>query len=91
MRESFGQGAMKNLNLQIAVVVTAALFGVLTALLIRGILTPRSFGIAGIAAMVVCGSLWYRALKYFSLAGCGKMRVGKWSFLSGWPMQGCLA
>ena len=26
-----------------------------------------------------------------TLAGCGKMRVGKWSFLSGWPMQGCLA
>jgi hypothetical protein len=61
MPESFGQGAMKNVSLQIAVVVKATALGVPTALLIGGILTPRSFEIAGLAAMVVCGSVWYCA------------------------------
>jgi hypothetical protein len=66
MPESFGQGAMKRASLQIMAVVTATVLGILAALLIGGILTPRSFGIAGLVAMFVCGSVWYRALKYRS-------------------------
>jgi len=67
MPESFGQGAMKKPSLQIMAVVTATVPCILAALLIGGILTPRSFGIATLAAMVVCGSVWYPALKYSSL------------------------
>ncbi len=66
MPKRFGQGAMKNLTLRFAVVVTATFLGALVALINGGILTPRSFGIAGLAAMIVCGSMWYCALKYFS-------------------------
>jgi hypothetical protein len=71
MPESFGQGAMKNVSLQIAVVVTATALGVPTALLIGGILTPRSFGIAGLAAMVCVVPVWYCGFKYFSPLDAG--------------------
>ena len=66
MQQSIGPGAMKNASLRIAVVVTATVLGVLTVLGIAGMLTPRSFGIAGLAAMVVCGSVWYFAVKSVS-------------------------
>jgi hypothetical protein len=72
MQESIGQGAMKNTSVRTAVVVTATILAVLTALLIGGILTPRSFGIAGLAAMVVCGSVWYFVVKSFSQIDGGK-------------------
>jgi hypothetical protein len=71
MPESSGQGAMKNISLQLAVLVTATVLGLLTALFIGGILTPHSFGIAGLAAMVICGSAWYCALKPFSPSDAG--------------------
>lgn len=63
MSELFARGAMKNLSLRTVVVVTATVLGVLTALLIGGILTPRSFGIVGLASLVVCGSALSFAIK----------------------------
>jgi protein-S-isoprenylcysteine O-methyltransferase Ste14 len=47
------------------VVVTLTILGLLTALLLGGTLTPRGFGIAGLAAMALCGAVWYFALKSF--------------------------
>jgi hypothetical protein len=58
---------MKNFNLRVAVVVTLTILGLLTALLLGGTLTPRGFGIAGLAAMALCGAVWYFALKSFPL------------------------
>jgi hypothetical protein len=63
MAELFGRGAMKNLSLRPVVVVTATVLGVLTALLIGGILTPRSFGLVGLASLVACGSALSLAIK----------------------------
>ena len=65
MREVFSQGPTKTFNLRVAVVVQVTVLGLLTALLLGGTFTPRGFGIAGIAAMVVCGAVWYFALKPF--------------------------
>ena len=56
---------------------------------------PDSYGYRpGKSALDAVGQARQRCWRYdwiLDLAGCGKMRVGKWSFLSGWPMQGCLA
>jgi hypothetical protein len=50
---------MGNANLRLAMIVTAAVTAVITALSIGGILTPRGFGVAGLVAMVVCGLAFY--------------------------------
>jgi protein-S-isoprenylcysteine O-methyltransferase Ste14 len=56
---------MKNFNLRLAVVVNVTILGLITDLFMEGALTPRGFGIAGLAAVAVCGAIWYFALKYF--------------------------
>ena len=55
--------AMKSLSLRPVVFATATVWGVLTALLMGGILTARTFGIAGLASLVVCGSALSFAIK----------------------------
>ena len=46
-------------------VVNVTILGLITALFVGGALTPRGFGIAGLAAMAACGAVWYFALKSF--------------------------
>jgi hypothetical protein len=58
-------------SLQIAGVVTAAIFALLVALVAGGILTPRGFGVAGFATMALCGFIWYRAWKAYSSVNTG--------------------
>jgi hypothetical protein len=65
MRSEISQGATKSFNIRVAVVVNVTSLGLITALFIRGVLTPRGLGIAGLAAMAVCGAVWYFALKSF--------------------------
>jgi hypothetical protein len=54
---------MKSINLQVAVVVTVTILGILTALFAGGMLTPRGFGVAGLLAMFVSGVIWYLRIK----------------------------
>ena len=51
------------LRLLVEAVVNIATLGLLTVLLLARMLTPRDFGIAGLAAMAVCGVVWYLALR----------------------------
>jgi len=60
---------MMNTNLRLAMVVTATVMAVLIALSVGGIPTPRGFGVAGLVAMVVCGSGFYFAIKPLSPQG----------------------
>jgi hypothetical protein len=63
MPQEISQGTAKNLKLRVAVVVNVAIIGLIAVLFIGGALTPRGFGIAGLAAMAVCAVVWYFALK----------------------------
>lgn len=60
---SFDQRTMQTRRFQIAVAVTATALGLLTACLVGDILTPRGFGLASLAAMVLCTFMWYHTLK----------------------------
>jgi hypothetical protein len=51
------------LRLLLAAAVNIATLGLLTVLLLAAMLTPRGFGIASLAAMAVCGVVWYLALR----------------------------
>jgi hypothetical protein len=66
-----GQRVMKNLSLQIAAALTAAVFAVLAALLTERMLTPRGFGIAGLVTTALCGYVWNRALKSYVSTNAG--------------------
>jgi hypothetical protein len=56
-----------SVNLRVLVVTTAifqnTVFGVLAALALGGVLSTRSFGVTGLAAMAAFGSAWYLVLK----------------------------
>jgi hypothetical protein len=54
---------LNNLGVRLAIFANLMIVGLLTVLEVRGILTPRGFGIAGLAAMVICGIIWYFAAK----------------------------
>ena len=57
------QTVMNSISVRIAVLVTVATFGILTALFVEGILTPRGFGIAGLLVIFGFAAIWYLMIR----------------------------
>ena len=63
MRRTISKVAKESFNFPVAFIANLIIVGLLAALAVGGVLTPRGFGITGLAALILCGLIWYVAAK----------------------------
>lgn len=63
MRRTISKVATERSSFRVAFVANLIIVGLLAALAVVRVLTPNGFGIAGLAALMICGLIWYVAAK----------------------------